>query len=191
MPNYTRAFRPGGTFFLTLVIEGRAPIFSGESARAILHDALDRCRVHHPFVLDAIVLLPDHLHVLMTLPEGDGDFSSRIANVKSHFTRGYLATGGGEQARSPSRLRQRSRGVRQRRFWEHTIRDADDLRRHFDYIHYNPVKHGCARCPHEWTHSSFHRFIAEKRYERNWCCQCDGPRRAPMDFDDIGRSVGE
>ncbi|MDB5355891.1 MAG: transposase [Phycisphaerales bacterium] len=191
MPNYLRALRPGGTFFLTLVTEGRALIFGAESARTMLHDAIERCRVHHPFTLDAIVLLPDHLHILMTLPEGDGDFSVRIANVKSHFTRSYITDGGAEQARSGSRLRQRSRGVWQRRFWEHVVRDADDLRRHFDYVHYNPVKHKHVRCPHAWAHSSFHRLVAEERYERNWCCQCDGPAAAPDKIDDIARSAGE
>ena len=87
MPNYVRAFRPGGTFFLTLVTERRARIFACESARSMLHAALECCRRYHPFVLDAMVLLPDHLHMLMTLPEGDGDFSIRVANVKSGFTR--------------------------------------------------------------------------------------------------------
>jgi putative transposase len=191
MPNYVRAFRPGGTFFLTLVTERRAPTFADQSARAILHDAIERCRLHHSFVLDAIVLLPDHLHLLMTLPEGDTDFSVRITNLKSNFTRRYLAIGGIEQSRSHSRLRQRSRGVWQRRFWEHTVRDLTDLRRHLDYIHYNPVKHEYARCPHEWPHSSFHRFVAEGRYERNWCCQCDGLAIKPIKLNEIARSAGE
>ena len=141
MPNYLRALQPGGTFFLTLVTQRRVPIFADEGARAMLHDAFAQCRRHHGFVLDAMVLLPDHLHLLMTLPEDDADFSMRIANIKSHFTRHYLASGGAEQSRSVSRLRQRVRGVWQRRFWEHTIRDSTDLHRHFDYIHYNPVKH--------------------------------------------------
>jgi len=191
MPNYIRAFRPGGTFFLTLVTERRAPIFADQSARTMLHDAIERCRAHHSFVLDAIVLLPDHLHLLMTLPEDDADFSIRITNLKSNFTRRYLAAGGAEQSRSQSRLRQRTRGVWQRRFWEHTVRDPTDLRHHLDYIHYNPVKHEYARCPHEWPHSSFHRFVAEKCYERNWCCQCAGPVIEPIKLDEIARSARE
>jgi putative transposase len=191
MPNYVRAFQPGGTFFITLVTEGRVPIFAEESARAMLHVAFERCRLLHSFVLDAIVLLPDHLHFLVTLPEDDADFSVRIANIKANFTRRYLEANGAEQARSVSRLRQRARGVWQRRFWEHTIRDPTDLLHHFDYLHYNPVKHNYARCPHAWPHSSFHRFVAEKRYDRNWCCQCGGRTVARMEFDDIARSAGE
>jgi putative transposase len=161
MPNYIRAYQAAGTFFLTIVADRRAPIFAEESARTMLHQAIEQTRLHRNFLLDAIVLLPDHLHLLMTLPEGDADFSQRIAGIKSNFTRRFLASGGPEQTRSRSRQRQRARGVWQRRFWEHTIRDPADLRAHVDYIHYNPVKHKYARCPHEWPHSSFHRFVAE------------------------------
>lgn len=191
MPNYKRAFRPGGTFFLTLVTERRAPVFASESARSILRMTFENCWRHHPFILDAIVCLPDHLHMLMTLPEGDADFSIRMTNLKAAFTRAYLAAGGTEQGRSASRVRQRSRGVWLKRFWEHTIRDQDDLLRHLDYIHYNPVKHGHAACPHAWPHSSFHRFVTEGRYRADWCCQCEQRSAAPVELDHIGRSAGE
>ena len=191
MPNYLRAFLPGGTFFLTLVTERRVPIFAAESARSMLHDAFARCGQLHPFTLDAIVLLPDHVHLVITLPQADADFSTPLANIKSNFTRRYLAAGGIEQSRSSSRLRQRARGVWQRRFWEHTVRDENDLHRHFDYIHYNPVKHGYAPCPHAWPHSSFHRFAADGLYERLWCCQCEGRVVELLAFDDIAQSVGE
>jgi putative transposase len=196
MPDYVRAFRPGGTFFLTLVTERRTPVFASESARAMLGAAFERCRKHHPFVLDAIVCLPDHLHMLMTLPDGDADFSLRVGNLKSAFTRAYLAAGGVEQARSASRVRQRARGVWLKRFWEHTIRDCADLLRHYDYIHYNPVKHKHATCPHAWPHSSFHRFVAEKRYEADWCCRCDRSSKAVGEdihrmWDDIAAWAGE
>lgn len=191
IPNYVRAFRPGGTFFLTLVTERRAPLFASESARSILRAAMEHCRRHHPFTLDAIVSLPDHLHMLMTLPDDDADFSIRVRNLKSTFTRAYLAADGTEQHRSTSRLRQRARGVWLKRFWEHTIRDEDDLLRHFDYIHYNPVKHGHAPCPHAWPHSSFHRFVADGRYAADWCCQCQRPARAPLRLKDIGPWAGE
>jgi putative transposase len=191
MPNYARAFKPGGTFFLTLVTEKRAPIFADAIARPLLHAALNNCRRFHPFILDAIVLLPDHLHMLITLPNGDSDFSIRVTNIKSAFTRTYLAAGGKEQFRSASRLRQRNRGIWQKRFWEHTIRAADDLRRHFDYIHYNPVKHGYARCPHAWFDSSFQRFVVEGLYEADWCCQCKRNFLPPTNLDEIAASAGE
>jgi putative transposase len=154
--------------------------------------------VLHPFVLDAIVLLADHLHLLMTLPPSDADYPLRLANLKSGFTRAYLAAGGHEQTRSASRLRQRTRGVWLKRYWEHTIRDAKDLENHFNYICYNPVKHGVASCPHAWPHSSFHRLVAEKRYRADWCCRCarDGgplspPLPEPPEFEAIARAAGE
>jgi putative transposase len=191
MPTYVRAFRPGGTFFLTLVTDRRAPIFANESSRSMLRSAMDRCRELHPFIMDAVVLLPDHLHMLMTLPDDDSDFSIRLANIKARFTRAYVDAGGGEQNRSDSRVRQRIRGVWLKRFWEHTIRDADDLRNHFDYIHFNPVKHGYVKCPHDWPHSLFHRFVSEDRYARNWCCQCEGNIDPPVAMDAIATFAGE
>ncbi len=191
MPMYSRAFRPGGTFFLTIVTEQRAPILGSEDALVMLRAAFERCRVHHPFEVDAMVVLRDHLHMLMKLPDGETDFSVRVTNLKSHFTRAWLAAGGEEQARSVSRVRQRSRGVWLKRFWEHTIRDDEDLRRHRDYIHYNPVKHQYARCPREWAPSTFHRFVKEERYEADWHCQCDRPQRPFPASDDIAGSAGE
>jgi putative transposase len=111
MPYYRRRRRAGGTFFLTLVTENRAPIFAHDWTRALLRDAIERCRVLHPFVLDAVVLLLDHLHLLMTLPPGDDDYPGRLKSLKSNFTRAYLSAGGVEQERSASRCRQEIRGV--------------------------------------------------------------------------------
>lgn len=191
MPDYVRAFQPGGTFFLTLVTERRAPIFTDEISRSIFHAAIDRCRVLHPFELEGMVLLPDHLHILITLPDNDADFSIRLANIKSGFTRGYLAGGGVEQHRSASRVRQRMRGIWLKRFWEHTIRDGEDLRHHLNYIHYNPVKHGYVKCPHDWPHSSFHRFVTSNCYAHNWCCQCEHSAVPPERVAEIAAMAGE
>jgi putative transposase len=191
MPNYRRAIQPGGTFFLTLVAERRAKVFETEIARTLLREAIEHCRKLHPFVLHAIVLLHDHLHLLITLPDGDADFSRRITSIKSTFTRSFLAAGGSEQSRSRSRLRQRSRGIWQRRFWEHTIRDETDRNRHLDYIHYNAVKHGYVDCPHAWPHSTFHQFVSRGLYDKDWQCQCDGRIAPAMNFDDIAKMAGE
>jgi putative transposase len=182
VPNYRRAFRPGGTFFFTLVTAARAPVFSKPMARTLLHDAIEAVRKDRPFEIDAIVLLPDHLHALWTLPAGDADFSTRWASMKARFTRAWLASGGTEQAISDGRARKGGRGVWQERFWEHVIRDADDLNRHLDYIHYNPVKHGLAACPHQWAWSSFGRWVANGGYIADWQCCCGSRRVAPLDF---------
>jgi putative transposase len=185
MPWYRRYFKPGGTFFFTLVTEGRAPFLCDDSARRILHDAIDLCRQTRPFTLDAIVLLPDHLHAIWTLPDNDADFSTRWAFIKSTFTRHWLAAGGRERPRSASRLRTRRRGVWQRQFWEHCLRDENDLHRHLDYIHYNPVKHALAPCPHAWPWSTFPRFVDRLCYDPAWLCTCDGRHPTPLSFDPL------
>jgi len=182
MPNYRRAYRPGGTFFFTLVTEDRAPLFAGERGRSILHDALENCLASRPFELVAVVLLLDHLHAMWTLPIDDADFSSRWSMIKSQFTRNWLADGGDERAISESRKKNRRRGVWQPRFYEHLIRDQDDFNRHLDYIHFNPVKHGLAACPHSWTHSSFGKWVRQGDYARDWGCSCNGRSQEALDF---------
>ncbi len=189
MPEYRRAFQPGGTFFFTLVTEGRAPIFAEAMARRQLHQAISTCRAIRPFTMEAVVLLPDHLHLILRLAEGDANFSRHISAVKSHFTRLYLGGGGLERPRSSSRLRQRSRGVWQRRFWEHLIRDDVDLDAHMDYIHYNPVKHGLASCPHAWSHSTFIRHVQLRKYDADWLCCCNGKAPEPPSFDHLPRGI--
>jgi putative transposase len=182
MPNYRRAFQPGGTFFFTLVTAGRRPIFATQPARDLLHEAVASCGRRWRFDYDAGVLLPDHLHAIWTLPRGDADFSRRWALIKRTFTSEYLAAGGTERAVYPGQAKLRRRGVWQPRFYEHLIRDEDDLHRHLDYIHYNPVKHGYVACPHAWPHSSFDRYVREKKYEPTWCCTCSGHPAPPPTF---------
>lgn len=121
-----------------------------------------------PFTVDAWVLLPDHMHCIWTLPEGDGDYSTRWAEIKrfvSSAARGTL--------HDPSLLTNagKSRGestIWQRRFWEHRIRDQSDFERHVDYIHFNPVKHRYVKTVSEWPHSTFHRYVREGLYPQDW-----------------------
>ena len=190
MPEYRRAFAPGGTFFFTLVTARRRPILLTPAARAALRTALHDTARPRPFTIDAIVLLPDHLHCIWTLPPGDADFSTRWRIIKTMMTRRYLAAGGGETLRSNSRVRHGERGVWQRRSWEHTICDEARFYDLCDYVHYNPVKHGYARCPHAWPHSSFASFVRHRRYEVSWNCDCRRPRR-PVDLNDVEPLVGE
>ena len=185
MPEYRRAFIPGGTFFFTVVTEGRAPLFGEAHARALLGEAFREVRGRRPFEIDAIVLLPDHLHTVWRLPDNDHDFSARWSMLKRIFTKAWLAKGGREQHVSMSRRRNRRCGVWQRRFWEHTIRDETDYVRHCDYIHYNPVKHGLVACPHAWQYSSFQRLVRAGLYERSWMCTCSGGRVKALDFTDL------
>ena len=191
MPDYRRAFLPGGTFFFTLVTEHRAPILCDPRARSFLREAFTWAAGRWPFESRAIVLLPDHLHTIWTLPEPDSDYSLRWAFLKKTFTRSWLADSGSEQPVGASRRKNRRRGVWQRRFWEHTIRDEAEFERHCDYIHHNPVKHGLVECPHAWAHSSFHRFVGEGYYEQDWHCLCDGRTRPPPRFDDLAATARE
>jgi len=174
MPNYIRRYAPGGTFFFTVVTYDRRPLFSSTHARAYLREALLEGQRRWPFELVATVLLPQHWHCVWTLPDGDTDYSKRWGIIKSRFTKHWLAAGGHNLTVSRARVHHRERGVWQKRFWEHKIRDEEDFIRHVNYIHYNPVKHGLTRCPHGWPHSSFWRWVSEGYYKRDWLCVCDG-----------------
>jgi putative transposase len=168
MSEYRRWFVPGGTFFFTVVTERRTPIFADEHARRLLGRVLRSCRQRYPFEIMALVLLPEHLHAIWSLPGHDTNYSLRWGWIKREFTRGWLALGGRERERGGARVRERRRGVWQRRFWEHTVRDEDDLAAHFDYIHFNPVKHGLVQRPRDWRWSTFHRWVRAGHYSANW-----------------------
>lgn len=195
MPEYRRAFVPGGTFFLTIVTNARKPLFVEASNVIRLHAAIETVRQERPFSMLAHVVLPDHLHVVWTLPPGDADFSTRVGRMKVLFTKSLREQSGGHcppyNGRRPaSRVKHRESGVWQRRFWEHTIRDEQDFARHVDYIHYNPVKHGVAACPHIWRESSFMRWVDEGVYSHDWCCCCTG-RRVTAVVEELTTTVGE
>ena len=168
MSDYRRAFVPGGTFFFTVVTDHRSPLFADAAARTILGNVIRRCRQIFPVEIVAVVLLPEHLHALWTLPPGDSNFSMRWGWIKKEFTKAWLATDGRERQLSATQQRERRHSIWQRRFWEHTIRDEDDLAAHFDYIHYNPVKHGLVASPRDWLWSSFHRWVRAGHYSPDW-----------------------
>lgn len=168
MSNYRRWYIPGGTYFFTLVTHQRRPLLTTAKARLWLNLALEEEQKARPFDLVAIVLLPDHLHTIWTLPEGDSDFSTRWASVKEEFTRQYRARGETEGQLTRSRQRHRERAFWQRRFWEHVCRDEDDLKRFLDYLHWNPVKHGYVRAVKDWRWSTFQKFVDLGEYAPNW-----------------------
>ncbi|HLA84883.1 MAG TPA: transposase [Thermoguttaceae bacterium] len=168
MSDYRRAYVPGGTFFFTVVTDGRRKLFEDAHAREILGDVMRQAINRFPTKIVAIVLLPDHLHTIWTLPPADADFSTRWAWIKKEFTKNWIAYGGRERPLPLSRQRERRHGVWQRRFWEHSITNEDDLEAHFDYIHYNPVKHGWVASPRDWPWSSFHRWVVAGHYSPDW-----------------------
>ena len=175
MPDYRRAYVPGGTYFFTVVTEGRAPLFANGNARSLLGNVMRQCVSRYPFEIDAIVLLPDHLHTLWSLPRGDDEFSMRWAWIKREFTRQWMALNNTEQNRSALIHGQRRRSVWQRQFWEHLIRDESDLVSHFDYIHYNPVKHGYVQRPRDWPWSSFNKWVQQGHYSIDWASGIEQP----------------
>jgi putative transposase len=168
MPNYRRYYVPGGTYFFTVVTHQRRHFLTDEGPRTLFRDAIQKVKAERPFTLFASVLLPDHFHCVWVLPPGDDNYSLRWAQIKEEFTRTFLKVGGQEGRRTNSRDKHRERAIWQRRFWEHTVRDEDDLIRCVDYIHWNPVKHGYVRRPAEWPWSSFHRFVQSGVYPASW-----------------------
>jgi putative transposase len=163
---YRRAFTPGGTFFFTLVTDQRRPIFASNTAIDVLRDAIRTVRSQRPFTIDAMVVLPDHLHALWSLPPGDSDFSTRWRLIKTWFSKNCDPALRG--LRNPARARKNGQAIWQQRFWEHQISDTQDYTRHIEYIHYNPVKHGLVVSPIEWAYSSFHRYVANGLYSADW-----------------------
>lgn len=167
MSNYRRARTPGGTFFFTVATYLRRPILTHPPIRAALREAVREVRAGWPFGIDAWVLLPDHLHCLWTLPDDDTDYSQRWAAIKRAVTKA-CAERYGSRAQSASRLARFEGGIWQRRFWEHQIRNEDDLRRHMDYIYWNPVKHGLVSRVIDWPYSTFHRDVRLGVYPPDW-----------------------
>lgn len=163
MSEYRRFRVPGGTYFLTLNLLERR---SDRLVRYIdaLREAVRRTRRERPFLIDAWVVLPDHMHCIMTLPEGDADFSNCVKAIKIRFVRAIPAT----ERCSRTRVARGERGIWQRRFWEHVIRDDADYARHMDYVHVNPVKHGHVTFPVDWPYSTFHRWVKAGLYPTDW-----------------------
>lgn len=168
MPEYRRNYIRGGTFFFTVVTEGRRPLFADARNRVGLRLAIREVLRIRPVSVEAIVLLPDHLHTIWTLPDGDQDYSTRWGMIKERFTREYLESGGRELQRTESRQKHRERAIWQKRFWEHTVQYEDDFERCFNYVHWNPVKHGIVKRVRDYPHSSFHRFVRAGHYDGHW-----------------------
>lgn len=174
---YRRAFIPGGSFFFTVVTEKQRALFNDEQNVDTLRCAFQTIKARRPFNIDAIVIMPDHLHCIWTLPPGDRDFATRWRLIKTWFTK-HCDT----SLRAPpnqARQNKQEQAVWQHRYWEHALRDETDFSRHVDYIHYNQVKHRYTSAPQEWPYSSFHRYVEAGVYPVDWGAGL-------MDFEGIG-----
>jgi putative transposase len=162
MVRYRRNRVQGGTYFFTVTLAER------RSTRLVDHIGTLRAafrvaRQERPFTIDAVVILPDHLHAILTLPQGDTDFAGRWRRIKGHFSTQLLAAGVAIRRHANGEL-----ALWQRRYWEHTIRDDHDFVRHVDYIHYNPVKHRLVARVRDWPHSSFHVYVRRRLLPQDW-----------------------
>ena len=173
MSNYRRSICPGGTFFITIVTYRRNPFLATLLARQILKKSWIATRRRLPCKVDALCILPDHLHCLVTLPDNDSNYSKRVQMFKGLFSIHYKKSGGCEGKKNDSRIKKGEASLWQRRFWEHMIRDEDDMQKHFDYIHYNPVKHGFVENPRDWSWSTFHKYVRLGYYPVDWCSFLD------------------
>lgn len=168
MSRYRRTRVPGGCYFFTVVTERRQPILTCPDTRQALREAIVEVRDHLPFRIDGWVLLPDHLHAIWTLPDGDADYSTRWRLIKRGVTRRCGAAYLQNALLTPRRQAKRCATIWQHRFWEHMIRDEQDFRRHLDYLHINPVKHGLVRRVSDWPWSTFHRHVIQGTYPHDW-----------------------
>ena len=163
MSRYRRALVPGGTFFFTINLADRGSALLTRHINAFRAAYRKVIRIM-PFETLAICVLPDHVHAIWRLPPTDADYSRRWQQIKAGFSRALPV----DALRSLSKLHKGERGIWQRRFWEHQVRDDEDLQRHVDYIHYNPVKHGWVKQAVEWPYSSFKRYVRDGMLPPDW-----------------------
>jgi len=163
MSNYIRSQVAGATYFFTLTLAQRNTCLLTDHIDW-LRLAYQRTNTLHPFNTIAICILPDHIHAIWQMPAEGADYALRWRMIKSQFSRNFSAN----EQRSNSKIKHREKGIWQRRYWEHQIRDELDLQRHVDYIHYNPVKHGLASQVKDWPYSTFHKHVAQGMVDENW-----------------------
>lgn len=177
MPDYRRVWHPGGTYFFTVNLLRR-----GGNRLLILHiehlrSVVAQVRKAHPFRIHAWVVLPDHLHAIIELPEGDVDYATRWRLIKMGFSKGIP----NDEYRTRIRERRGERGIWQRRYWEHLIRDEQDYRAHRDYVHINPLKHGLVERVADWPYSTFHRLVENGIYPEDWADAGNADRLSYVD----------
>ncbi|PPD03776.1 MAG: transposase [Methylobacter sp.] len=168
MSRFRRSQTTGASYFFTVVTYRRQAILCDAPVREALREAIETVRARQPFIIEAWVLLPDHLHCIWTLPPGDAGFPARWSMIKRQVSIACKEQYRRLDLMTSSKLKHRESTLWQRRYWEHQIRDAVDFSRHADYIHYNPVKHAYCQQVVEWPYSTFHRYAAQGVYPLNW-----------------------
>jgi putative transposase len=176
MPDYRRTWQPGGTYFFTVNLLQRQENDLLLRNIDYLRTVVRSVKMRHPFLIHGWVVLPEHIHCVLELPEGDSDFATRWRLIKADFSKLLPVS----ERRSNVRQRRGERGIWQRRFWEHLIRDESDYRAHMDYVHINPVKHGLVKRVRDWPFSTFHRLVEQGIYPIDWA----GGEEDILEYDD-------
>ncbi len=176
MPEYRRIWQPGGVYFFTVNLLQRHGNDLLVRRMDLLRRVVKSVKNRHPFRIHGWVVLPDHLHCIIELPANDMDFSMRWRLIKMGLSKSLPVV----EKRSVVRIRRGERGVWQRRYWEHLIRDEKDYQAHMDYIHINPVKHGLVNRVCEWPYSTFHRLVERGIYPRDWA----GGEESSLEYND-------
>ena len=164
MTEYRRAIIEGATYFFTVNCAERRGNRLLINKIDLLRWIFRKVKGEYPFVMNTIVVLPEHLHCIWTLPQGDANYKTRWTLIKAGFSRAIPPS----ERRSNSRIKRGERGIWQRRYWEHLIRDDRDFERHVDYIHWNPIKHGWVKQVRDWPYSSFHAYVRRGIYPAEW-----------------------
>lgn len=168
--NYRRAWHKGGTYFFTVNCLQRKNNDCLVRNIKLLREVIAKVKQSHPFHIHAWVVLPEHMHCVMELPEGDADFAKRWMLIKMLFSRGVTKN----ERLTRTRIERRERGIWQRRYWEHLIKDEWDYQAHMDYVHINPVKHGLVKAVQDWPYSTFHKMVEQGIYAQDWGGDMEG-----------------
>ncbi len=176
--DYRRVWLPGGTYFFTIALQKRHGNELLTQHIDTLRQAVSSVRQRHPFHIHAWVVLPEHLHCIIELPAGDANYAKRWWLIKSTFSRSIPTS----EHRSATQLARHERGIWQRRYWEHVIRNDEDYFAHMDYVHFNPVKHGYVENVADWPYSTYHRLASTSFYPPSWSWQ--GHRGKQLNYED-------
>ena len=174
--DYRRIWHSGGTYFFTVNLLKRHGNDMLVKHIDLLRAAINAVKHRHPFIIHAWVVLPDHMHCVIELPEGDGDFATRWRLIKMNFSKSLPLV----EYRSNVRKKRGERGIWQRRYWEHLIRDEKDFAAHMDYVHINPLKHQWVTQTCDWPYSTFHHLVDEGVYSMDWA----GGAESDLTYDD-------
>ncbi len=180
MSRYRRSHVPGASYFFTVVTYRKQKILTHPQVLAALRAAFRNVRVERPLRMDGLVVMPNHLHAIWTLPPRDADYAIRWSLIKRQVSQSTRHLVHGSQ--TASQLRRRELGLWQRRFWEHQIRDETDYERHMDYLHYNPVKHGLVDNVRDWPYSTFHRYARVGAYSFDWASNNSGAADCGIEY---------